>query len=74
MKENPDDRKNNVRRIQENIDMTIKNIELAEEMIGKTDNEKRKRDLKAKNERREHALEGLRNEIKDEAENAKKNL
>ena len=68
MKPNPDNRKDNVRKIQKNIDMTIHNMEMAEEMIAKTDNPKTKQDLCAKNERRGQALEGLRKEIKDEAD------
>lgn len=72
MKHNPDDRKDNVEKIQENIDMTIQNMEIADEMIAKTDNRKTKEELKAKNERREDALAGMRSEIKDEAD-ARKN-
>ncbi len=67
MKNNPDDRRDNVDRIQHNINNTIQNCELADEMIAKTDDEKTKRDLIAKNERREEALNGMREEIKDEA-------
>jgi small acid-soluble spore protein (thioredoxin-like protein) len=68
MKQNPDDRSDNVEKIQKNINRTIKNMELADEMIAKTDDCKSKCDLKAKNERREDALDGLRSEIKDEAD------
>jgi len=68
MKPNPDDRKDNVDRIQRNIDMTLHNIEAAEEMIDETDNPKTKEELRAKNERREQALKGFRKEIKDEAD------
>ncbi|NLY98764.1 MAG: small acid-soluble spore protein Tlp, partial [Clostridiaceae bacterium] len=39
-KPKPDDRKDNVEKIQYNIDKTIQNMEMAEEMIAKTDNEK----------------------------------
>lgn len=67
MRSNPDDRKDNVDRIQENIDNTIQNIHQANEMIKNEDNEKTKRDLKAKNCRREESLNELRSEIKDEA-------
>ena len=67
MKPNPDDRSDNVERIQFNIDHTIKNMELAEEMIAKTDDPKTKAELKAKNERRRAALEAMRSEIRDEA-------
>lgn len=66
-KPKPDDRSNNVDRIQKNIDMTIHNMELADEMIAKTSDEKMKNALKEKNDRRRHALDGMREEIKDEA-------
>ncbi|NLW65005.1 MAG: small acid-soluble spore protein Tlp [Clostridiales bacterium] len=72
MKANPDNRKDNVERIQRNINMTIRNMELADEMMGKTDNPKTKEELRAKNEKREQALKGMRGEIKDEAD-AKEN-
>ncbi len=66
-KHNPDDRSDNVEKIQRNINYTIQNIELAEEMIAKTDDEKMKQELEAKNERRRDALDGMRKEIRDEA-------
>ena len=68
MKPNPDNRADNVKNIQSNINHTISNIRKADEVIEETSNEKTKRDLTAKNERREQALNGLRREIKDEAE------
>ena len=71
MKNNPDDRSNNVERIQKNINHTIENIRLADEMIEKTSDEKTRRDLARKNEWREESLEGLREEIRDEAEHRK---
>ena len=71
-KAKPDDRRDNVDRIQKNIDMTIHNIELAEEMINKTDDQKMKKELMDKNERRRQSLDGMKREIKDEAI-AKKN-
>lgn len=72
MKRNPDNRDNNVDRIQKNIDMTLHNMELANEMIAKTSDQNLKNALKEKNERRRQALEGFRNEIRDEAEYQKK--
>lgn len=66
-KPKPDDRRDNVEKIQKNIDMTIRNMELADEMIAKTDDEKTKKELMEKNERRRHALDGMRKEIRDEA-------
>lgn len=67
MKSKPDDRRNNVDRIQYNIDKTILNCELADEMIAKTDDPKMKETLEEKNKRRESALQGMREEIRDEA-------
>lgn len=67
MKSKPDDRKDNEERIQKNINHTIQNMELAEEMIARTDDPKTQDDLKAKNERRRDALNGMRAEIRDEA-------
>ena len=66
-KPNPDNRKDNVERIQKNIDMTIHNMEAAEEMIAKTPDAKMKKTLEAKNERRRQALDGMRSEIRDES-------
>ena len=68
MKNNPDDRRDNVEKIQKNIDYTISNIRRANEMIETTSDLKAKKDLEAKNERREQALNGLRREIIDEAQ------
>ncbi|MBM7834347.1 small acid-soluble spore protein Tlp [Clostridium sardiniense] len=73
MKNKPDDRRDNVDKIQCNISDTIRNIHRAEEMIEKTDDENTKRELSEKNDRREQALKGLRQEIKDEAINAEIN-
>lgn len=67
MRNKPDDRRDNVDRIQHNISNTIENIELAEEMIAKTDDQKMKKTLQEKNDRREQALDGMRSEIRDEA-------
>jgi len=67
MNSKPDDRTDNVDRIQYNIDKTILNCELADEMIEKTDDPKMKQTLEEKNERRESALNNMRDEIRDEA-------
>ena len=63
----PDDRRDNVDRIQNNIDHTIANYRETEDMIKNSEDEKQRRELQAKNERRENALKGMRKEIKDEA-------
>lgn len=52
MKSKPDDRKDNVDKIQYNIDKTIQNCELADEMISETDDEKTKK----------HSLKRIREE------------
>lgn len=67
MKNKPDDRSDNVEKIQKHIDDTVQNIDAAEEMIALSDNPKTIRDLKAKNRRREEALDSMRAEIRDEA-------
>jgi small acid-soluble spore protein (thioredoxin-like protein) len=72
-KPKPDDRRDNVKKIQHNINMTIHNMEAAEEAIANTSNEKTRQELIEKNERREDALSGMRHEIKDEAEWQKRN-
>jgi len=67
MRNKPDDRRDNVDRIQYNIDKTIQNCELADEMIAETSDEKMKNTLEEKNDRRESALKNMKEEIKDEA-------
>lgn len=66
-KPKPDDRRDNVDKIQFNIDNTIQNHRETEEMISKIDDEKMKKDLEEKNKRREESLESMRSEIRDEA-------
>ncbi len=70
-KSKPDDRSNNVDRIQFNINHTIRNMEAAEDMMSKVDDQTQKRELEEKNDRRRDALQGMREEIKDEALNKK---
>ncbi len=74
MKSKPDDRSDNVERIQYNIDKTIENCRRADEMIEETGDMKMKRVLEQKNERREDSLNSMRKEIKDEAEYKEKGL
>jgi len=68
MKNKPDDRRDNVEKLQENITNTIQNIELAEETMAETSNSKMKKDIAAKNKRRKEALNNMRSEIRDEAQ------
>lgn len=67
MKTKPDDRRNNVDRIQHTIDNTIENFRLAEEAIEESDDENYKEVLEEKNHRREESLDSLKTEIRDEA-------
>ena len=53
MKNKPDDRRDNVDRIQENINNTLENLRLAEETMVQTDNPATIKDIKDKNRRRE---------------------
>lgn len=69
MKPKPDDRRDNARKIRNNIDNTVENIKLAEDMINTVDNSKTQRELQAKNDRRKEAVEGMRQELKDETRN-----
>ena len=71
-KPKPDDRSDNVDKIQFNINHTIRNMEAADELIEKTDDRKMKRDLEEKNDRRRASLNGMREEIRDEAKNQKR--
>ncbi|HZK18955.1 MAG TPA: small acid-soluble spore protein Tlp [Clostridia bacterium] len=72
MSPKPDDRKDNVKKIQRNIDNTNKNIEAAEEMISITEDPSVREDIKDKNERRREALDSMVTEIKDEAKDRRK--
>lgn len=74
MNPKPDDRSDNVQRIQENIDNTLKNISLANEMIAKSNNPDEIQNMKGRNARREEALDKMRCEIRDEALANKNNM
>ncbi len=64
----PDDRSDNVEKLQEMVQDTIQNIEKAHETMQFSSGEE-KEAIKEKNKRREQAIEGMRQEIKDEYEN-----
>ncbi|NYB73971.1 small acid-soluble spore protein Tlp [Sedimentibacter hydroxybenzoicus DSM 7310] len=66
-KSKPDDRRDNVDKIQRNIDNTIANYRETEDMIRNSVSNKQKNDLQEKNERREQSIKNMRREIKDEA-------
>ncbi|WP_246001186.1 small acid-soluble spore protein Tlp [Oceanobacillus piezotolerans] len=64
-KPNPDDRSDNVEKLQSMVQDTIQNIEKAEETLEHSDGLDREKII-AKNERREESIEAMRKEIKDE--------
>ncbi|GER67824.1 small, acid-soluble spore protein Tlp [Weizmannia acidilactici] len=63
----PDDRSDNVEKLQNMIHNTIENMEKAEESLAFTTDETQIQQIKEKNERRRESLEAMRNEVKDEA-------
>ncbi|KIL51839.1 small acid-soluble spore protein Tlp [Jeotgalibacillus soli] len=65
-KPKPDDRSDNVEKLQEMVVNTIENMEAAEETLAFTEGNNAGA-IKAKNERRRHSIEGMRAEIMDEA-------
>lgn len=65
-KPNPDDRSDNVEKLQDMVQNTIHNIEEANESLEFATGEQRQQ-IKEKNQRREESIEAFRNEIQDEA-------
>ena len=72
-KPKPDDRTDNVERIQFNIDNTIMNYRKTEDAIKITEDEKQRHELEEKNKRRDQALKGMRKEIRQEATDRENN-
>ncbi|RST73012.1 small acid-soluble spore protein Tlp [Siminovitchia acidinfaciens] len=62
----PDDRSDNVEKLQEMVHNTIENMEKAEETM-QFSNEEQKAQIEQKNERRRESIQGMREEIEDEA-------
>lgn len=67
-KPKPDDRSDNVEKLQEMIHNTIENMEAAEESLACSDSEEQRKQIEAKNERRRESIEAFRSEVKDEAQ------
>jgi small acid-soluble spore protein (thioredoxin-like protein) len=66
----PDDRSDNVEKIANAIDHTMNHIRESEDFVEAHESEMHsedKADIEAKNERRKDAIQGFREEIKDEA-------
>ncbi|MYL33274.1 small acid-soluble spore protein Tlp [Pontibacillus yanchengensis] len=69
---NPDDRSDNVEKLQEKVQNTIENIEEAHDTL-QFASEEEKQKIEAKNKRREESINSMRNEIKDEARQRQQN-
>jgi len=65
-KPKPDDRSDNVEKLQDMVQNTIVNMEKAEATAELSDSDQRAQ-IEAKNERRRESIEAMRSEIKDEA-------
>ncbi|USG68188.1 small acid-soluble spore protein Tlp [Brevibacillus ruminantium] len=66
----PDNRSDNVEKLQEMIENSIENIRETRDYLNAHDDEisaEEKTTLEQKNQRREESIEGFRSEIKDEA-------
>lgn len=63
----PDDRSDNVDKLQQMVQNTLENIDEAEETMSESSVEANE-EIKAKNQRRAEAVEAMRHEIKDESE------
>ncbi|MDQ0227963.1 small acid-soluble spore protein Tlp [Metabacillus niabensis] len=63
----PDDRSDNVEKLQTMVQNTIENIEESQDTM-QFASEKDRELIQAKNERREEAIQAMREEIKDEAQ------
>lgn len=70
----PDDRSDNIDKMEETIGHTLDNMDDARDYLkahSEELSEEEKREIKEKNRRREESIEGLRQEIKDEASDRK---
>lgn len=73
----PDDRSDNVERLQEHVQNTQKNLHEAEDYLAEHAEElspDEKRAIKTKNEHRRESLAGMRSEIRDEAAHRNRNM
>lgn len=61
----PDDRSDNVEKLQNMVQNTIENIHEAEQSM-KTANDEQQQQIRSKNERRRESIAAMRDEIKDE--------
>ncbi|SFG61384.1 small acid-soluble spore protein (thioredoxin-like protein) [Halobacillus alkaliphilus] len=67
---NPDNRSDNVGKLQEKVTNTIENIEASHDSL-KFATDEEKKNIEDKNKRRNQSINAMREEIKDEARNQK---
>jgi small acid-soluble spore protein (thioredoxin-like protein) len=67
-KPKPDDRSDNVEKLQSMIQHTIQNMEEAEASLEFANDDTHRAQIEAKNERRRDSIDAMRAEIKDEAQ------
>jgi small acid-soluble spore protein (thioredoxin-like protein) len=67
-KPKPDDRSDNVEKLQSMIQNTIQNMEEAEESLEFANDDTHRAQIEAKNQRRRESIDSMRAEIKDEAQ------
>ena len=65
-KPNPDDRSDNVEKLQEMISNTEENIHKAKASLQFTDSETQRQQIESKNQRREESIQSFKSEIQDE--------
>ncbi|WEG12548.1 small acid-soluble spore protein Tlp [Pullulanibacillus sp. KACC 23026] len=65
-KPNPDDRSDNVEKLQEMVQNTVDNMEEAEKTLDAQSSARDRSGIEAKNARREEAIQFMQQEIKDE--------
>ncbi|KHD86149.1 small acid-soluble spore protein Tlp [Heyndrickxia ginsengihumi] len=68
----PDDRSDNVEKLQNMVQNTIENVEKAEDSVEFANDDTQIQQIKEKNERRRESIKAMKSEIKDEAQ-AKEN-
>ncbi|WP_445492449.1 small acid-soluble spore protein Tlp [Niallia sp. 03133] len=65
-KPNPDNRLDNVEKLQDMVENTMENIQKSEQTLSFASDEE-KAQIEQKNKRREQSIQGFKEEIKDEA-------
>ncbi|MET3682242.1 small acid-soluble spore protein (thioredoxin-like protein) [Alkalibacillus flavidus] len=70
-KPNPDERQDNMKKIQKNLNNTLDNMQEAE-LSMETASDFQEEEIKKKNARRREAIDGMRHELRDEHKHQKR--